>query len=493
MKTVHLIGNAHLDPVWRWPWAAGADAAVATARSACDLLDEFSEFVFTASGSWFHQAVGDRDAALLDRIARHVAAGRWRLVGGMVVEPDCNIPSAESFARQLAVGQGYFRRTFGQTATVGFNIDSFGHTAYLPRILVEGGIDSYVFMRPGPHEMDLPAGPFRWRSPDGAEVLAFRIAGAYTTGAEDLARHVAAAVEASGDADETMCFFGVGDHGGGPTRKQIRWILDHRDTIDGVRLLFSHPRAYFDAVAAAAGSAPVVEGELQHHAIGCYAVERRIKVAMRRAEARLGQADRATDAAGATAERAELDPAWEAVLRNQFHDILGGTSIDAAGRAAAGQCLAAEARADEVLSRLTRRAFRARAIPGVHQVVVCNPGPDPFEGLIAHEPWLVGSPAFDVAVTDEQGQPVPHQIVAPEALVGWNTAILLPASVPAGGSAVYRLVPAAGAGPAESADALCADAGGLADGAFRVGCGPDGLSVAGWTIGLAVHDDPSDT
>jgi len=156
MKTVHMIGNSHLDPIWLWKRAEGIDAVLATARSACDRLDEYPELVFTCSASWFHRQIEEMDARLFARVRQFVRAGRWQLVGGMVIQPDCNLPGPESFARQLATGQAYFRRAFGRTATVGYNVDSFGHTAYLPRLLREAGIDSYVFMRPGPHEMDLP-------------------------------------------------------------------------------------------------------------------------------------------------------------------------------------------------------------------------------------------------------------------------------------------------------------------------------------------------
>ena len=279
MKTVHMIGNAHLDPVWLWLKGEGVDCALATARSACDRLDEYPNFIFTCSASWFHEQAELLDAGLFERIRGFVRAGRWRPVGGMLIEPDCNAPSAESFSRQLEVGQDYYRRKFGSAATVGYNVDSFGHTAYMPRLLRQAGIDSYVFMRPGPHEMDLPANLFRWRSPDGCEVTVYRIAGVYCSDAEDIRQQVEKAVASMpAGVDESMCFFGVGDHGGGPTKRQIDWIIANAEAIEGVRLIFSHPRAFFDAVAPHSAALPAVDDELQHHAIGCYSVERRIRV-----------------------------------------------------------------------------------------------------------------------------------------------------------------------------------------------------------------------
>jgi len=481
MKTVHLVGNAHLDPVWLWRRADGVDAALATARSACDRLDEYPEFVFTASSSWFHEQVERLDGALFDRVRAHAAAGRWQIVGGMVIQPDCNLPSAESFARQLAVGQAYYRRTFARPATVGYNVDSFGHTAYLPRFLRDAGIDTYVFMRPGPHEKALPANLFRWRSPDGREVAAFRIAGAYCTSAPDLKGHVETALAAMPDgADHTMCFFGVGDHGGGPTRAQIDWLLEHRGDWPGVRLAFSHPRAFFDAVADRPDRLPVVEGELQHHAIGCYSVERRIKVAMRRAESRLAQAEQAAEVlAGAVGPQDDerIERAWNAVLFNQFHDMLGGTCIAEASAAVAGELAAAEAEADGVLTGLTRRAFRREARPGEHRIVLFNPSPEPFEGYASHEPFAAPNPC---QLLDERGRPVPSQRVEARSKGDWIPRLLFPITIPARGRRILHVTPA-DAPPIPTSLAFPHETAGEA------------VRAGGWTATLDVCDDPSDT
>jgi len=477
-----MIGNAHLDPVWLWNRSDGVDTALATARSACDRLDEYPEFVFTCSGSWFHEQAARLDAPLMARIRAHVEAGRWALVGGMVIQPDCNLPMAESFARQLAVGQAWYERAFGRRTTVGYNVDSFGHTAYLPRLLREAGIDAYCFMRPGPHEKTLPAGLFRWRSPDGAEVTAFRIPGAYTTGAAEIREPIEAALAAvPPGVDHTMCFYGVGDHGGGPTRAQIEWLIANAGAFAGARLVFSHPRAFFDAVADQAAALPVVEGELQHHAIGCYSVERRIKVAMRRAEARLLQAGQAAETFAAATTRDDLartELAWRAVLFNQFHDMLGGTCIAEAGAAVAGELTAAEAEADAVVTDITRRALRPEARPGEHRVALVNPSPEPFDGIVTHEPW--GTPqAFDLL--DEDGRPVACQVIEPRAKVGGLRRILFRVTIAARGRRMLRVVgrdgpamkPPPPAPSGRKADPLAA--------------------LEGWTLSLDVHDDPSDT
>ena len=497
MKTVHMIGNAHMDPVWLWHRSEGVDAVLATAGSACDRLDEFPQFIFTCSGSWFHGVIERHDAALFERVRRFVQQGRWALVGGMVVQPDCNLPSAEAFARQLEVGQEYYHSRFGRTTAVGYNVDSFGHTAYLPRFLRQAGIDGYVCMRPGPWEKPLPANLFRWRSPDGQEVLAFRISGGYGTGADDLREHVQRALEGAGETVEhTMCFYGVGDHGGGPTKRQIEWILANADRVPAARLVMSHPRAFFDAVAGKAGALPVVAGELQHHAIGCYSVERRIKVAMRRAEARLIQAEQTAGmlagAAGEESARSVLASAWETLLFNQFHDILGGTSLDGASRLAAGEMTAAEAKAGDLITQLTRRAFRDRAVSGEHRIVVLNPSSDPFDGYVEHRPWLQWSKGDGLALVDETGRALAFQFVRPEAKVDSLTGVLFRVAVPARSFRLLRIQRTAGPLPAGRAD-LRAHAGGIEGPRVRVVDEGGEIRLGDWRLRLDVYEDPSDT
>lgn len=505
MLTVHMIGNAHLDPVWLWQKADAVDAALATARSACDRLEEFPEFVNTASTVWFHDTVRRLDSALFERVQRYVASGRWQCVGPMLVQPDCNLPSAESVAAHYRIGRAWFREHLGVDVTVGYNVDSFGHGAYLPRLLRDAGIDCYCFMRPSPTEHDLPATAFRWRSPDGAEITAFRIARAYTTRVVDIADHVQATLDATSEGREhTMCFFGFGDHGGGPTIEQIQWIIDHAEAFDGARLVFSHPRAYFDALAASDAELPVVEGEIQHHAIGCYAVERRIKVAMVRAEHRIRQADVAIAAfpAHASADAAaQLDTIRLPVLLNQFHDILGGTSLDDASRIAVGELTAAESAARDLLTETTRRSTRKQACPGEHQLLVFNASDEPFEGLVEHEPWIDYKPVERIELRSADGSEVPLQQVAPEAMVGFCRRILFPLSLPPRGTETLQVIlhgPADAQRQAESATGEPLGNATSGDGAkVRTDVQPTftdgGITIGGWSVALAAVDDPGDT
>ena len=223
---VHMIGNAHIDPVWLWPWQSGVDEALATMASACDRCDEYPEFVFTRGEAWLYQQTERVRPSLFNRIRRLVERGQWHITGGQFIQPDLNLPTEMGLKRQLIHGQRYFRDRFGVAPTTAYNVDSFGHTASLPDILTEYGYTAYVFRRPEQHQVALPANTFVWRGVKGAEVTAFRIVPGYVANFAELTGQVRLAIEAADPRlGHTMCFYGVGNHGGGPSKAMIEWIL----------------------------------------------------------------------------------------------------------------------------------------------------------------------------------------------------------------------------------------------------------------------------
>ena len=211
---LHMIGNAHIDPVWLWQWPEGYQEVLSTFRSALARLEEYPEFEFTHDSVCYLAWVEETDPDMFESIRRRVAEGRWHVIGGWWVEPDCNIPAGESYVRQALYGQGYLREKLGILATTGANVDSFGHNAALPQLLAKSGLDSYVFLRPQPHELMLPGPLFWWESRDGSRVLAYRIPNEYCTPGTDLAHHVDESVAQLTAEGEHMVFYGVGNHGG---------------------------------------------------------------------------------------------------------------------------------------------------------------------------------------------------------------------------------------------------------------------------------------
>ncbi|HZP73158.1 MAG TPA: glycoside hydrolase family 38 C-terminal domain-containing protein [Gaiellaceae bacterium] len=445
-----MIGSAHIDPVWLWQWPEGYQEVRATFASALDRLDENPNFVFTHTSVLFLQWVEESDPELFARIREHVAGGRWQVVGGWWIEPDCNIPSGESFVRQGLYGQRYLLDRFGITATTGANLDSFGHNASLPQILRRQGMDSYVFLRPKPEENATVPGPlFRWEAADGSSVTAYRIPHEYCAPREDLGDHVERSLATlPADLDELAVFYGVGNHGGGPTRANLRSIeaLDARE--DGRRLELSSLRRFFDAVEE--GDLPEWRGDLQYHAAGCYTTHSGIKRWNRRAENMLQRAEKWCVVADfldlQPYPRRELGEAWQLLLFNQFHDTLAGTSIEPAYDDARDQIGHATSVAALAFNRAVQSIASKVDIPfaeGTFPLLVFNPHPWRLRADVELEfNWLKPE---GVHLADG----VPLQLTRSLTTMSANRArLVFPVDLPPLGYRLYRVEPGAAELPA---------------------------------------------
>jgi alpha-mannosidase len=509
-KTVHIVLNSHIDPVWLWPWQSGLDAALNTCRSVCDLLERHPDVIFTSGEAWKYLQVQRIDPALFTRIGDLVRKGQWEIIGGWWIQPDCNQPSGWGLERQIALGRQYFQEAFGSFPRIGYNVDSFGHAATLPRIMRAAGQNAYIMMRPQKHEMPLPARLFRWRGYAGdgpdREVVTFRLAG-YAAHANEGEIHQAWSDLPEG-VTHTMCLMGLGDHGGGPNEKLVQWVREHAEAIDGVRLVFSSPSRFFAAIAPQIAQLPLVTGELQMHAVGCYSVYRPVKVLVRRAEHLLRQAevmlDRFPAAVHADREerRAQLTEAWRQVCFHHFHDTLGGTCIPSAYAQVEAQLGRALALADDVLQVGLRRACVPLPKDPRNRLVVCNAADTPFSGYVSFDvsiwpDFMAWPKAYRLC---EGATQIPYQISEPEAAVPpWQMVRLIWKMDLAPGELrpiyVDRQPPSPPAAPAEPLE-VAGDRIGYAPG-LQVCLGDmPGITVGGQTLPLPRLDlipDVSDT
>ncbi|MDR2371175.1 MAG: hypothetical protein LBD71_06820 [Treponema sp.] len=415
-EKIHLIGNAHIDIFWLWPWEEGFQEIRATFASALDRIREHDGFVFTSACAYYYSLVETTDVDLFDRIREAVRAGRWRIVGGWWLQPDCNAPSGESFARHGLYGQRYFKEKFGITAKAGYNVDSFGHNGNLPQLLKKAGLDSYVFMRPMPHEKPLPSVLFKWVGIDNSTVLAHRLMVSYTSAADwgdglvmKIAEHEKAAET---ERKPVMCFYGVGNHGGGPTRQNLKTIDEL--IAQGRPLLYSDPQAYFETVSDLPGI-PVVRDELQYHAIGCYSSLSGVKRANNNTEQQLMAAEKMLAVSScsdkeAAENSAGLRAGWKKTLASQFHDSLGGCSIPEAYP----KILAAYAWAYETANQMSvvlfqRLAAKVATFNNASTVIVWNP-----------HPWTVSDTLEVIGaadkVFDSRGREIPFELIPTSAV-----------------------------------------------------------------------------
>ena len=463
MPTIHMIGNAHLDPAWMWTWDEGMEAFLATARSALDRMEEFDDFVFTCSSAAHYRWIEEVAPGLFERVRLRVKEGRWAIVGGWWVQADCNIPSGEGFARQALHGQRYFLERFGRIAHTGYSPDAFGHDTGLPQLLSRAGMNGYVFCRPDPTELVLPSPLVRWFSPDGSSVLAYRVPYHYNMYESsvpkkvgDLSHAMEAATELTGNAaaltqhgSNWMLFYGVGNHGGGPTREHIRQIIELAGRDKDTAILFSDPDRYFASLPADT-IIPEWRNDLQLNAPGCYSAHSLIKHLHRRSEHALAEAERwgslATMLARYSYPEMELRRAWERICFNAFHDLLCGVAT----REALDDAIAGYGAALSVATQISRtaRAIIAGEIDtrGEGQsVIVFNPHAFPFYGNVTGELWhdidkSLWSHPVHLRLTDDEGNEIPVGIGYTSGKIGRDrVAFTFPAEIPPLGWQTYRL------------------------------------------------------
>ena len=315
-KKLYVICNSHLDPVWIWRRRSGRSAWINTMHSVVRKLEQHPEIKFTASSSAMYRWIEENDPALFRKIAKFAEQGRWEITGGWEVQSDAIISRCEPLLRQAFIGKDYFKQKFGMEIDTGFCVDSFGHSAGLPKILNQSGISRYILLRPMANDMKLPL-LFDWKADDNSCVKCLRILDTYniegiskTEYMQRIELHIREGLE-----HQTL-FFGVGDHGGGLYEKHLDWLKEAGEKYD---IVFSTLKDYFQAVRKM--ETPVVTGELGNVFRGCYSAVHEVKRQSAYALDRLLAAEKlGIDAAA-------LETYWKELLFNQFHDILPGTCI----------------------------------------------------------------------------------------------------------------------------------------------------------------------
>lgn len=443
-KKLHMIGNAHLDPVWLWNWQEGFQEVKATFQSALDRMNESEDFIFSCSSAAFYEWVEKNNPRMFQEIAQRIEEGRWEIVGGWYVQPDCNIPSGEAFVRHGLYSQRYFKKKFGRMATTGYNVDSFGHNGNLPQILKKSGMDNYAFMRPMPLEKGLPGRIFWWKSEDGSKVLTYRIPYEYCSSGKDLEYHANRLnYELRDGEDEMMMFYGVGNHGGGPTKENIKSIRELNEREDMPVCEMSSTENFFQSIKKSGKEFPVVYGDLQHHASGCYSVHSGIKRGNRKAENLLVNAEKWSAISNVVEKQpypSDFELAWKDVMFNQFHDILAGTSIVSAYEDASylhGEAMAIGQRNLNYAIQALSWDIGIELDVTMKPIVVFNS--HSWAGKMAIDLEVRGLSNDNFRLTDEQGNIIPAQRIQSEATVNGQSRLLFVAELPSMGYRVFKL------------------------------------------------------
>jgi len=329
--TVHCVGHAHIDMNWMWSWPETVACTHDTFLTMLKLMDEFPDFCFTQSQASVYALLGDYNPAMLEEIGRRIREGRWEVAAVHWVEGDKNLAAGESLARHLLYTRRFIRETFGlepEDVTVDWEPDTFGHAHTIPTIVSRGGVTRYYMCRGGSFAKP-PV--FWWRGPDGSRVLV----NLETTWYNDhIGTHNTKAMlafcEKTGLRD-WMNVYGVGDHGGGPTRRDIVRAHDMDAWPIYPHFRLATTRRYYAILEANGDKWPVLERELNYEFTGCYTSQAFIKHANRCGENHCLEAEAAAAvacrAAGRPYPTALLRQSWINTLFGHFHDILPGSGV----------------------------------------------------------------------------------------------------------------------------------------------------------------------
>ena len=453
-KILHLVCNSHIDPVWQWDWDEGASSALSTFYAACNLLDKY-DFIFCHNEVIVYEYIEKYDPALFERIKKLVLEGKWKIMGGWYCQPDCLVPSGESFIRQITLGREYFGEKFNARPTVALNFDSFGHTKGLPQILKKTGFDSYIFCRPLPAYVsipnfkDYPHGTFLWEGYDGSRIKALRYEDAwhnYTSPYGEARQAIFRKFEQYKDLDIIPILWGVGNHGGTSSEKDLEDIMELQNEKKGEwEIIHSTLEDYF-----ATQNPTNVKKRYIFVFSKAYSSVHAIKLAHDQLENALYRAERictAADLAGKYRYNKEVFKKAEKILcQIEFHDVLAGTAV----KTGIDSSIRKAYQAIEELKGEIFAAYYALSInlpaaqPGEDNVVLLNPYPYDYDQYIETEiypsRYVPEKMQYIIKLYDINGNLVPFQVIKEESNIATEhrVKLLFKAHIPAFSVTSYR-------------------------------------------------------
>lgn len=332
-----LAGHAHIDMDWMWSYNETVSLTLSTFRTVLDLMDQYPEFCFSQSQASVYKIVEEYAPDMMARIQQRIREGRWEVTASAWVECDKNMPSTESLLRHIRYTKNYLSETWGIDADkleIDFSPDTFGHSANIPEIDLFGGVKYLYHCR----ALDGDNSLYRWRSPSGKELLVYREQYWYNSGIVpkiglgifDIAKNCAG-------FKTGLIVYGVGDHGGGPTRRDIENAMDMQSWPIWPTVKFGTFTEFYHEAEAIREQLPLVDKEMNFIFPGCYTTQTRIKMANRKAEALLGDTEAWLAFSGRPFLRQKHEQAWQNVLYAHFHDLITGSCVQDSRENAMGQ------------------------------------------------------------------------------------------------------------------------------------------------------------
>ena len=325
------IGHSHIDLVWLWPIVETVEKDHRSFSAMAYMLKKH-HFNFVQSMAWHYKIIEERYPDLFGAISDRIKENKWIPIGGMMVEPDCNLVSGESLVRQVLYGKEFFMEKFGKNSNISWLPDTFGFPSQLPQILAKSGFDLFVTTKMSWNDTNqFPYDTFNWKSPDGSSIIAHSHTRTYNskTDFSSVMKTINENKISSEKIGIVPLIYGYGDGGGGPNMKMLEEI-NALQKLTGVFVEDKNPLDFWVMELISRSDAlPSLSGPLylEYHR-GTYTTHGDIKKLNRLLEGKLYLAEAMSAILGNLPPGNPFRKHWEILLKNQFHDILPGSSIN---------------------------------------------------------------------------------------------------------------------------------------------------------------------
>jgi alpha-mannosidase len=473
--TIHLTGNSHIDAAWLWPVSETVDAVKRTFSTALQLMNEYPDYTYTQSAAAYNEWMATKYPSINNEIKKRIKEGRWEIVGGMWVEPDLNMPDGESQVRSLLIGKRWFQKEYGVDVRIGWNPDSFGYNWQLPQIYKRSGVDYFVTQKMTWNDTNqMPFKLFWWQSPDGSKVLTYFPHDYANNNLNPvrLSADLATARQRAPGMEKMMDLYGVGDHGGGPTRAMLdegnHWA---KDGMIVPKMQFGTAQSYFNDVeqklsaksqvwdynsiakgykipTADAGKIGIPtwndEMYLEYHR-GVFTTQAQHKRNMRESEEQTINAEKYASLAwlnGDSYPNDELTDAWKKITFNDFHDLAAGSGIGVIYKEAQAEFDQVRLETNEISSsslRTLASGINTKAAGDV-PVLVFNPLAWAHTGVTTVDVQMPNASGNGVALLDEHNKVVPTKVLSSDSKTGSYKLLVQAQDVPSLGYQVLHAV-----------------------------------------------------
>lgn len=350
-KKIYTVATSHLDTIWSWDFETTVSKYIYdTLVDNFALFKKYPSYIFSFEGSYRYELMEEYYPELFEQMKEYIKQGRWHVTGSAFENGDTNCPSPEALFRNILIGNSYFDEKFGKRSLDIYLPDCFGFGWALPSIAHHANLKGFTTQKLAwGSAYGIPFDIGKWYGVDGNFIYASVNPHDYYYTLTKLRdwNFVTDKLKENEKygLDWTYMFHGIGDRGGAPEEKTVKFVdgeIKKNDSSDIEVVAASADQIYRDIESElpqeVKDKLPEWKTELvmQNHGVGGY-TSRAIGKRWNTKCQELGDmAERAGVMASyfgaADYNEPVLEKAWKRAIAHQFHDDTPGTSVQRAYR-----------------------------------------------------------------------------------------------------------------------------------------------------------------